>query len=163
MTQTSSCVLLRKFTTSECTVQHMILIQDLPIISVRQSAGNHSKAWFMSTIHLSIIASLCDCLAHLSRFINLYHRTPVLILFPIETAISEEGHEVVPGLFLEPGALPLWAGPLPHHTNWTQYQLNAQTEWCTSCACNIAALILHTMYQINNRVSAQMILFIILV
>ena len=119
--QTFSCVLLRKFTTSECTVQHMILIQDLPIISVRQSAGNHSKAWFMPTIQLSIIASLYDGLAHLLCFINLYPRTPVLTLFPIEVAISEQGHKVVPGLFLEPAALPPWAGPLPDHTNWTDY------------------------------------------
>ena len=34
MTQTSSCALLRKFSTSECTVQHMILIQDPPNISI---------------------------------------------------------------------------------------------------------------------------------
>ena len=125
------------YTTIECTVQHMILIQDLPIISVRQSAGSHSKAWFMSTIQLSIIASLYDCLAHLLRFINLYPLTPVLKLFPIEIVISEEGHEVVPGLFLEPGALPPWAGPLPHHTNWTDYStVNAHchvilTTWGT--------------------------------
>ena len=71
-------------------------------------------------IHLG---SISTTLRLSCSFVTLYQSVPPYTgpdFIPIEVVISEEGHEVVPGLFLEPGALPLWAGLLPHHTNWTQ-------------------------------------------